>query len=319
MNCANHPGVGVAHYCRTCGKPLCANCGRDVRGVIYCENCLADKLQGVQPPPYQPPAGTTTYPPPTPYSAVQSAPNPALAGILAGIFPFGVGAVYTGQYAKGLAHMIIFTMLVWGETVAHDGGLATMLGLSIAFFIVYQIIDSINTAKALQMGKPAPDPLGLGQTFSGGGTRVEGGKTPTVAIVLIGLGLLFLLNTSGLFEFDLDRLWPISLIGLGVWLFLRNWGVLGGYQGCRCDRCRSRGLMGPAILVTLGIQFLLASMDKVSFGRTLPALLIVIGLVKIFQSNASNAGHVDNLPPVVPPPSEMAPPPPHSSEVNNNV
>ena len=49
MNCANHPDIAAAAYCRTCGKPLCANCTRDVKGVIYCENCLADRLQGVQP------------------------------------------------------------------------------------------------------------------------------------------------------------------------------------------------------------------------------------------------------------------------------
>ena len=49
MNCANHPDIAPVAYCRTCGKPLCANCTRDVKGVIYCENCLADRLQGIQP------------------------------------------------------------------------------------------------------------------------------------------------------------------------------------------------------------------------------------------------------------------------------
>ena len=44
--------------------------------------------------------------------------------------------------------------------------------------------------------------------------------------------------------------------------------------------------MGPAILLTLGFQFLLDSMGVIRFGRTLPLLLIVIGLVKIFQSTA---------------------------------
>ena len=38
MNCANHPDIAPVAYCRTCGKPLCANCTRDVKGVIYCEN-----------------------------------------------------------------------------------------------------------------------------------------------------------------------------------------------------------------------------------------------------------------------------------------
>ena len=47
MNCANHPDIPAVAYCRTCGKPLCANCTRSVQGVIYCETCLADRLHEV--------------------------------------------------------------------------------------------------------------------------------------------------------------------------------------------------------------------------------------------------------------------------------
>ena len=88
-----------------------------------------------------------------------SGPNPAVAGILAGFFPFGVGAVYTGQYSKGLAHLLIFVMLIFG--VSHGGSWDWLFGFGIAFFVVYQIIDAIRTAKAIQAGQPAPDPLGL--------------------------------------------------------------------------------------------------------------------------------------------------------------
>ena len=44
MNCANHADVQATAYCRTCGKALCANCTRDVRGVIYCEDCIAARV-----------------------------------------------------------------------------------------------------------------------------------------------------------------------------------------------------------------------------------------------------------------------------------
>ncbi len=44
MNCANHDTAAVA-FCRTCGKPLCGTCTRDVRGVVYCEPCLAARLE----------------------------------------------------------------------------------------------------------------------------------------------------------------------------------------------------------------------------------------------------------------------------------
>ena len=43
MNCANHADASAVAYCRTCGKALCANCTRPVRGVIYCEDCLGAK------------------------------------------------------------------------------------------------------------------------------------------------------------------------------------------------------------------------------------------------------------------------------------
>ena len=50
MNCATHSNIQAVAYCRTCGKPLCAACTRDVRGTIFCEACLADRLAGIVPP-----------------------------------------------------------------------------------------------------------------------------------------------------------------------------------------------------------------------------------------------------------------------------
>ena len=65
------------------------------------------------------------------------------------------------------------------------------------------------------------------------------------------------------------------------------------YQnGCTCERCRTRGLMGPAILVTLGVLLLLNEMHVVGFDYTWPVLLIVIGVVKVLQGNASAYGHL---------------------------
>src|ERR1700722_5857643 len=50
-NCPNHNDAAAVAFCRTCGKPLCGTCTRDVRGVIYCEPCLAARLEGTPPPP----------------------------------------------------------------------------------------------------------------------------------------------------------------------------------------------------------------------------------------------------------------------------
>jgi hypothetical protein len=349
MNCATHSDIAAVAFCRTCGKPLCNQCTRDVRGVIYCEACLAARMEGTS---TAPAAGFTPVqtPPQTGYQQFmdqglglkvppgpQSGPNPAVAGILAGFFPIGVGAVYTGQYAKGLSHLVITVLLILGVSSDLPWYVIMVLGISMGFFYVYQIIDSVRTAKAIQMGEPAPDPFGLAQTF-GAGEKFEATKVPVGAAVLIGLGALFLLHTVGLLEFGIDRFWPLILIGLGVWLFAKHWGLIGSSSvACRCERCRTRKLMGPAILVTLGVLFLLDSVSRVEFHRTWPALLLVVGVVKLMQSNASYDGHIGSLPPgaypgaspnippntppTVPPstPSTQTPQPPTSSGEVNNV
>src|SRR5208283_1824973 len=220
MNCATHSDTAAVAFCRTCGKPLCNQCTRDVRGVIYCESCLAQRMEGTAPAAGFMPVGQTMYPPgpPPPMApampSVSSGPNPAVAGILAGFFPFGVGAVYCSQYAKGLAHLLIFVLLVFGANHAHS--YEAVFGLGIAFFYVYQIIDAVRTARALQEGQPAPDPMGLGETFSMG-EKFDSGKVPVGAVILIGLGVLFLLHTMGIMEYGFERFWPLILIFLGAW------------------------------------------------------------------------------------------------------
>jgi hypothetical protein len=49
--------------------------------------------------------------------------------------------------------------------------------------------------------------------------------------------------------------------------------------------------MGPAVLVTLGVLMLLSEFGTVRFHYTWPVLLIVIGLVKVYQTTTSTEGH----------------------------
>ena len=306
MNCATHSDTQAVAYCRTCGKALCANCTRPVQGVIYCEGCLAERLHGTQPPVTPPPGAGFVPPTAAPY-AQTAGPNPTVAGILAGIFPFGVGAVYTGQYAKGLAHLGIFVLLVVLQTQNVPWFMHMFFGLAIAFFIVYQIADAVRTARALQTGQPTPDPFGLGQVFSPG-QKVDTSKIPLGATILIGLGVLFLL--SNVLDFDIGDFWPLILIGLGLWLGASRLGLTGRAPASGCN---PRTLMGPAILITLGGLFLVERMHGPGFGRTWPILLLVIGLIKLLGSS-----HGDSVPPPPPPggpiQGEVQPP---SSEVRN--
>jgi hypothetical protein len=319
-------------YCRTCGKPVCAACTREVQGVIYCEQCLAERMGH----PVAPAAAFADSP--TGPVLAGGGPHPAVAGILAGFFPFGVGAVYTGQYAKGLAHLLTFTFLVWGENVMHNDGLSAVLGLGLAFFYVYQIIDAVRSAHAIRLGVPPPDPFGLSQAFGMG--DVLGDKSaspspaqpglasetsnrssvPTAAVILIGLGMLFLLHTTDLWYFNIDRLWPLILIGLGTWIFYRkNYGAIGAGYGGRVRH--RRGLMAPTLLIVVGVLSLIESYNGPGWERTWPVILLAIGLAKLLdhkiwptESFPPPPAPGAFSPPPPPPPVEV---PPSSNEVNH--
>ncbi|HEV2222470.1 MAG TPA: DUF5668 domain-containing protein [Candidatus Acidoferrales bacterium] len=81
-------------------------------------------------------------------------------------------------------------------------------------------------------------------------------------------------------------------------------------------RCRTRGLMGPVILITIGVLFFIGQYNwHYSFERLWPIILIVIGVVKILSETASTEGHVNQSgwqapPSGSPPPPPNVPPPP---------
>ncbi len=65
---------------------------------------------------------------------------------------------------------------------------------------------------------------------------------------------------------------------------------------CKCARCTCRALMGPAILITIGVLFLLGQVryDLGFFEKTWPVLLLVIGAIKLAEALASPEGHVSS-------------------------
>jgi hypothetical protein len=63
---------------------------------------------------------------------------------------------------------------------------------------------------------------------------------------------------------------------------------------CPCAHCRIRGLMGPVILITVGVLFLIGQYSRYSFGDLWPVLLIVIGVILVLQSLPSKQGHISS-------------------------
>jgi len=62
--------------------------------------------------------------------------------------------------------------------------------------------------------------------------------------------------------------------------------------------------MGPAIIITVGLLFLLDQMrgGSLSFSNTFPVILIVIGVVSLASALAPMDGHINGSYPPVPPP-----------------
>lgn len=197
MKCVNHPLVDSVAYCGQCGRALCEQCKHEVRGMVYCEACLAARLQG----------------PLSPTMVGGLGPSPGVALAL-GFIP-GVGAIYNGQVAKAMIQVLIFgSLIALSDRVG--GPMDTIFRLGAAAFYFYMVIDSYQTAKCKLLRQPVPEWFGLGDLRM---------NAPIGAALLIGLGGLFLLDNLGVPVFrHIGKYWPILLIVLGVILLQRRMG-----------------------------------------------------------------------------------------------
>ena len=134
----------VVAFCQQCGRALTGFSQRRVGAGIFCEPCAT--MRAAQPAGWN--AGNATA-----ATAANQEPNPVLAGFL-GLIP-GVGAMYNGQYAKGVIHLIVFTVLV---SLADN--IYWVLWWFVWGWIFYQGFEAYHTAQARRDGQPLPDPFG---------------------------------------------------------------------------------------------------------------------------------------------------------------
>lgn len=188
MKCFYHPAVDSTQGCRTCGRWLCVNCAHSIKGGFYCQDCLVKgaELSAL--------AG----------NAAVTGESPGRAALFAAV-P-GMGAVYNREYAKGLIHFSIFAVLC----LMADRG-PEIFGFAAVAFWVYQMLDAYRSAQArLRRRLARPDQA----------DEEEQINAPVWGIVLLGVGVLFLVDNLvpiDVFRF-VDRLWPVALIGLGIYL-----------------------------------------------------------------------------------------------------
>jgi TM2 domain-containing membrane protein YozV len=191
----------VVGYCRACGKALDDTTVRTSQGTIYCAEHVPAEPKTEPPSPY-----LAATPPPVPNLEV----SPGLAFLL-GLIP-GVGAIYNGQYAKGLVHVVILgiTMSILSSGTA--GGLEPLIGLMVSAFWFYMAFEAYHTAKKRRMGHPVDE-------FSSLIPMRGGSKFPAAPVLLIALGVVFLLNNLNILELRrMLRYWPVLLIAMGVYM-----------------------------------------------------------------------------------------------------
>jgi hypothetical protein len=137
--------------------------------------------------------------------------SPGLALFL-GMIP-GVGAIYNGQYAKGMVHAIIWGVLmsIADSRAAH--GLEPVFVMTVVAWMAYMAFEAYHTARKRRMGEAVDEYSSL-VNLSGRSDQI-----PVAAVVLIILGILLLLHTLDLLDFDrVVRFWPVLLIAAGVYL-----------------------------------------------------------------------------------------------------
>ncbi len=211
MKCAVHPDVDATGYCRNCGKPMCPDCVRPVRDVLYCEDCLASGMGHAPAPAQAGQAGTpqqASVPALPPPASPGVGPNPVLAFFL-GFLP-GLGAFYNEQYGKGMIHLAVFLVLfIAGVNGAMSGGAEAALWICISGLWIYMPIDAMRTAQAKRAGQPLADPL----------DKLAKDR-PIGPILLIAAGLLLLLNNFDWFPwYRVSQFWPLILIAVGILMF----------------------------------------------------------------------------------------------------
>jgi len=203
------------------------------------------------------------------------------ASVLLGFIP-GVGAMYNGQYAKALAHVVIFVVLV-----SMANSVNGVFGIFVAAWIGYMVFDSYHTARARRDGTPLPNALGLndvGSWFqSQRGAQYSAQQPPPFASGFTSTPPPPQPPPYGAYYAPpVPPVPPVAPMGV--------------VDPAACQPCAPSRPVGAIILIILGVIFLLSTFDILS-GRWIehgwPLLVIAFGaylLVRRLQPSGIGSG-----------------------------
>jgi hypothetical protein len=192
MNCFYHQVTLANTRCKTCARPLCPACDHRVKGFTYCQDCIVAGVEGLSGSGQQRRGYETK--------------TPGIAALL-GLIP-GLGSAYNGLIIKALVHFAVIVGL-WELNDLFDSMLFGWAGFA---FYIYSLFNAFQDAKRLNAGV---DLSAEEEKLK----RLLHEKTNVWGTGLIGIGALAILRWVLPYPF-VARLWPLLLIGLGVYLLL---------------------------------------------------------------------------------------------------
>ncbi len=187
MKCFYHSDKEATKFCNNCGKPLCDDCTRNVKGIVYCEDCLYGAISSQER-----------------LKAIENrSPNPVISFFLA--FVPGLGAVYNGEYMKAIMQFLIFCCLI----IAADMSGLFIFGLGAALYYFYTIIDAYRSANKIRL-------MGENEIKKEKESKYAGiGR----GLTLVVIGLFFFLKNLGWLSFKfIGVYWPLILIAIGGYI-----------------------------------------------------------------------------------------------------
>jgi len=198
MKCYQHADLDAAAFCRSCGRPLCSACQRSAQGTVYCEEHV--------------PALPAALAAPARVASPPLGGSPGLAFVL-GLIP-GVGAIYNGQYVKGLVHVVVLGTLI-SIVESGAGGFEPLFGLLIALWFFYMAFEAYHTASKRLRGEPVDE---FSSLIPMGSARANSTAAP-LALSVLGV-LCLIMTTRPDWTRWILKLWPVLLIAAGVYLLL---------------------------------------------------------------------------------------------------
>lgn len=134
--------------------------------------------------------------------------SPVLAGFLS-LLP-GAGQTYVGHYVAGFTNILVVGSLMTLLDSGQARPAEPFFGMLLAFFWIFNVVDAVRRARIYNLHAVGiEEPMPTDSPLVGG-------------VLLAFLGLVLTLTVT--FDVDLDWLgnvWPLGVLGAGIYLILR--------------------------------------------------------------------------------------------------